>query len=265
MYAPLELAESFIHAGELDDALITLDHHLADEPDDNAARRLRIEVLLRLPNRVQDALAALNDLRTPTADDQLQRAHVLEILGDEEGAFAAIEQAWALRPDLRNADLLLQFLYRRHDSTRALDILADLPQGWKWLSWSGDFYALRGDHPRAVEDYCLALDQLAQGDKSALSETQRAHLLLKRADAYRRLRRFADADADYRAAEAIIPNDPLIPFNRGLLVYEQGNLRQALPLCRDALDSAPEALRDLMRNTLMDEPRYRALGQALLV
>jgi tetratricopeptide (TPR) repeat protein len=265
MHAPLELAESFIRAGELNHALEALDQHLVAAPDDADARRLRIDVLLRLPGRASDALSALNNLKPLTADDHLQRANILEILGDEVGAFAAVEQAWMEHSDLRSAELMLRFLQRWGESARGLELLADLPKTWKWLGWSGDFYALRGDYSIAEEHYCSSLEQLERIEPSAITETQRAHLLLKRADAYRRLKRFADADADYRTVEAIIPDDPLIPFNRGLLIYEQGNLRGALPLCRDAMDHAPDALRDLMRNTLMDEPRYRTLAQALLV
>lgn len=265
MYQPLELAEALIHAGELDDALATLDQHLAAVPDDSAARRLRIDVLLRLPGRAKDALAEMDTLTTPTPDDLLQRAQLLEMLGDEDGAFAAVAQSWGQRPELRTGELLLRFLYQRHEADRALELLVDLPKTWKWLGWCGDFHSMRGDFSIAADHYSDALIQLDQTEKNAITETQRAHLLLKRADAYRRLKRYADADADYRAAEAIIPDDPLIPFNRGLLIYEQGNLRQALPLCRDALDHAPETLRDYMRNLLMDEPRYRTLAQALLV
>ncbi|MEO8395341.1 MAG: tetratricopeptide repeat protein, partial [Chloroflexota bacterium] len=173
-------------------------------------------------------------------------------------------QAWSAHHDLRSAELLLSALFRRGETKRALELLADLPKSWKWLGWSGDFYALKGDTAIAAEHFCSAIDQLDQAEKNPLTETQKAHLLLKRADAYRRLKRYEEAEADYRAAEAIIPGDPMIPFNRGLLIFEQGRLRAALPLCRDALDHAPEGLREHMRRVLTTDPRYNTLVQALL-
>lgn len=264
MHTPIELAEAFIQTGELGDALDALNQHLEATPDDQAVRRLRASVLLHLPGHEREALLDLDALAAPTADDLLLRAQTLEALGDPAGAFTAIEQAWTTYHDPRSAELLLSALHRRGESARALELLADLPKNWNWLGWSGDFYALKGELATAAEYFCSAIDQLDQGEKSGLTEAQKAHLLLKRADAYRRLKRYAEAEADYRAAEAIIPSDSMIPFNRGLLVYEQGHLRQALPLCRDALDHAPEGLREHMRRVLTNDPRYNTLVQALL-
>ena len=264
MHTPLELAEAFIQTGELSDALDALNQHLEANSDDQMARRLRADVLMHLPGRAREALADLDALTTASADDLLLRAQILEPLGAREAAFAAVEQAWKEHHDPRSAELLLTALYRRGETDRALLLLADLPKTWNWLGWSGDFYALKGETAIASEHFCSALDQLDQGEKNGLTETQKATLLLKRAEAYRRLKRYADAEADYHAAEAIIPTDPMIPFNRGLLIYEQGHLRQALPLCRDALDHAPEGLRDHMRRVLTNDPKYKTLVQALL-
>ncbi len=259
MHTALELAEAFIQAGELDDALAALDEHLAEYPDDSDVRRLRIDVLLRLPGR---ARAALDDLGL-LPDDPLLRYQIFERLGDHAAAFAAVEQAWDQAPDPRTAELLLRLLEQRREVEKALRVLADLPKTSNWLEWSGDFHALKGDCPAAVEYFCAALDLLADSN-DPLIRIRCAHLLLKRAESYRKMKSWAQAEADYRAAETIIPDDPLILFNRGLLIYEQGHLRQALPLCRDALDHAPEGLRAHMRAVLTDEPRYRTLAQALL-
>ena len=264
MHTPIELAEAFIQTGELADALDALNQHLEATPDDANARRLRASVLLHLPGRERDALADLDALAVLTADDGLLRAQTLETLGDPTGAFAALEQAWVAYHDPRSAELLLRALYKRGEAAPALELLADLPKSWNWLGWSGDFYALKGELAIAAEHFCSALEQLDSAEKNGLTEVQRANLLLKRAEIYRRLKRYAEAEADYQAAEAIIPSDPMIPFNRGLLIYEQGKLRAALPLCRDALDHAPEGLRDHMRRILTNDPRYKTLVQALL-
>jgi tetratricopeptide (TPR) repeat protein len=264
MHSPLELAQTFIETGELSDALDALNQQLQAAPEDQIARHLRAEVLMHLPGHAREALADLDALAAESADDLLLRAQLLEQLGEPEAAFAAIEQAWHKHHDLRSAELLLSALYRRGEIDQALGLLADLPKTWNWLGWSGDFYALKKQDAIASEHFCSALDQLDQAQKNGITETQKAHLLLKRAEAYRRLKRYEDAEADYRSAEAIIPNDPMIPFNRGLLTYEQGHLRQALPLCRDALDHAPEGLREHMRRVLTSDPRYHTLVQALM-
>ncbi len=260
----LELAELFIRAGELSEALDALNAELESQPDDQAALRLRANLLTHLPGRGREALTDLDTLSEATLDDHLLRIHVLDTLGDHDAAFEVIERLWMDRGDAQSVTLMLRALQRRGEFDRALELLADLPKSWNWLGWSGDFYALKGDYSIAAEHFCSAIDQLEHAERNPLSETQRAHLLLKRADAYRRLKQYADADADYRSAEAIIPSDPMIPFNRGLLIFEQGDLRRALPLCRDAMDHAPDALRDHMRNVLMDNPRYHMLAQALM-
>lgn len=266
MVVLMERAEAFLRAGELDDALAALDEQLQAYPDDaeaEAAARLRIDVLIRLPGRANEALAELSKLPELTPDDAVARLGALFLLG-VAGAGDALVQAYRRYPDHPAlADLALAVLYARRASDEALALLADLPKTPDWLTWSGKFYALKGDDRVAAEHYCTALDLLGN-PTDPLLKLRRAGVLLLRAAAYHRLKQYADADADYRAAEAIIPDDPLIPFNRGLLVFEQSNLRGALPLCRDALDRAPDALRDHMRHALLDEPRYRPLAQALL-
>ena len=259
MTASLELAEAFIHAGELEEALNALTEHLHTHPADAAARRLRASVAARLPDRAREALADLDALETLTAADHLLRWRVLDNLGDADAALAALEASCTLDPDPRATELLLGVLLRRGEPDRALALLADLPKTWAWLGWSGDFYVLKGDDRVAAEHFCSALDELAKRESSALIAAQRARLLLRRADAYRRLRRFDDADADYAAAAAIIPDDPLIGFNRGLVACERGDLDSALLLCAAALDAAPDALRDHMRAALADPP-YAALA-----
>ena len=217
MPTPLELVEAFISAGELEEAVAVLDEYLDTHTHDTEAIRLRAELLVRLPGRARDALYDLDHLPERSADDHLLRASAFDALGDQDGVFAAIEQAYAANPDLRNVDLLLNQLYKRGDSERALNLLADLPKTWHWFSLTGDFHALTGDYVTAEVDYSAALDDLAQAEPSAINDLRRAYLLLRRAEVYQRLERFADADADYAAASAIVPNDPTIAALRRAL------------------------------------------------
>ncbi len=119
------------------------------------------------------------------------------------------------------AELLLQYLYRRGDIAEAILLLVQLPKTWRWFAWRGDFSALLGENAGAILIYGAALHDLARGEDSAIKATQRANLLLKRAEVNRRLRRWADADADYQAASAIIPNDPTIAQQREALAVER--------------------------------------------
>lgn len=219
--SPLEVAEAFILAGELPDALDLLAAHLQIHPGDQAVLRLRASVAARLPDRARDALADLDALDSLTAADHLLRARIFEDLGDSDSALAALEAAYRLDADPRTAERLLQVLYKRNDVDRALRLLAGLPESWNWLGWHGDFYALSGDDAAAEAYYCSALDRLAQVEASPLIVPQRAALLLKRAEIYRRLERWSDAEADYAAASAIIPNDATIAALRAQIAADR--------------------------------------------
>ncbi len=221
MVSPRELAEAFLQAGELEDACAALDQLLESQPTDSEARRLRAAVLLRLPGRQRDALRDLDAIREPTSDDYLLRAQICAVLGDDDGAITALWQAWNESRELRTADLLLQHLYQRGEFARGLHLLVQLPKTWRWLAWRGDFTVLLGEDAGAIVDYGAALDDLARAEDSALLATQQAYLLLKRAEVNRRLKRWAEADADYQAAGAIIPNDPTIPAFRAQITAEQ--------------------------------------------
>lgn len=266
MIDPLTTAETLILAGELDAALDILDAHLQSAADDLAARRLRADVLRHLPDRARDALAefdALAEISALTVEEEIHRYHLRAGLGDPNQALARLEAAWTAHGDLRLAELLLRAFYAQGATARAFALLVDLPKTWRLLEWSGDFYALNGDDRVAAEYYCSAVDQLDEADADPLRAAAKADLLLKRADVYRRMERFADADADYEAANAIMPDDAGIPFQRGLLRFERGELAEAVTLIRAALDSAPESLRASLWAALHAEPRYAPLVAAL--
>lgn len=280
----LALAEAYIHAGELREALAALDAHLAAHPDEDQARRLRARLQMGMAQADDQALlrAALDDLERiaqPDADDHHWRSIILQRMGDSAGARTAMRHALMLRPrDERLAERLIALCLEAGDHEQAEHVLQailrdDMPNRWRWLIWQGDIAARRGNDEAAAASYSAALDEmtlrLGNGSGNALIENMRAQTLIKRAAAHNLLRRFAAADADYAAAERIIPDDPMIPFQRGLILYAAGNasqtaLRRALPMLRDALDAAVPALRDQMRDMLLDNPLYRPLAQALL-
>jgi tetratricopeptide (TPR) repeat protein len=140
------------------------------------------------------------------------------------------------------------------------------PPNWRWLRWRGEISALRSDFSRSVHHYSGALEHL-EGSMDTLNNplaaNLKAQILLKRADAYQRLQSWAEADADYAAAERIIPNDPMIPFNRGLIAFRQGESERGIELCRNAYVSAPAVLRDEMRKALAEDERYAPIAATL--
>ncbi|NDJ60618.1 MAG: tetratricopeptide repeat protein [Chloroflexi bacterium] len=269
MYSPLELAAAFIQAGELDEALDALNTYLAAHADDARVRRWRIGVLRRMESadHLRAALADLDQLAALTADDHIHRSVIHERLGDQASAISALRAGHAQHPDdHRITERLLQLLFAHDDLDEAAAILAALPPTWRWLTLSGDLAVRRGDAQTALAHYSAALTDLERylaGMEPIFADGLRANLLFKRAHLYRDRDQFDDAAADYRAAEQIIPDDPLLPFNRGLLAYLRGDDSEAIRLCRAALDSAAPALHDHMTHVLGGDARFAELWQTL--
>ena len=260
-YTPLQMAEAFIHAGELSDALDALDQQPGDE-----ARRLRAAVLLRL-DQPQAALAELAQVATPTAQDHVQRSVMLERGGDMDGALAAMQAARGMQPENeRMTERVLNLLLARNDLQAALALVREQPRTWRWLQWEGDVLVLLGDDQKATAHYGLALAQLeAQHDPAAVRYVTPAlaRLLLARAHAYRRLDDLDSAEAHYTAAAQLVPDEPAIPFYHGLLLAQRGDAAGALALCREALEAAPPVLRDALWREIAGDGRYGQLAQGL--
>ena len=60
-----------------------------------------------------------------------------------------------------------------------------------------------------------------------------------------------------------MPDDPLIAFNRGLVAFLQGEIKQAIMLCQNALQTPNAALKQQMWDTLESDPMYADLLPAL--
>jgi hypothetical protein len=161
-YDALQLAEAFIQAGELPDALDALNAHLATQADDADALRLRAALRLRL-RTVDDLRAGLADLEAlqePTADDHIQRSIILGELAEWPAARDAAMAARALRPaDERIAERYLLTLGRCGEYAAARTLLESLPRTWRWLEWAGDLARDAGD-PLAAQHYTAALAHL---------------------------------------------------------------------------------------------------------
>lgn len=284
-YQPLQLAEAFLKAGELEDALDALDAALDADPTSDDARRLRAGVLARLPgtSNTARALDDLHALAHPTAEDALLESRLVQAAQDTAAAIGVTEAALARFPgDPRLSERLLGLLRETGEHAKAEALLADFPGGdWRWQAWRGDFAADRGDDRAAVRHYTVALDLIAfaQGipaqpvrmtqdaaDLDAASMTiaaSAARLLLSRAHAHRRAGNRSAAGDDYAQAAVLLPGDPAIPFYRGMLAALEGDLAAAVPLCRDALRAAPAPLRRILHAELAADPRLLDLANRL--
>ncbi len=266
MYTSLELAEVYLQTGELNYALEALNAHIAESPQDDYARRLRIEVLIDMPNGINLALADLDDISALTARDYGLRGRIMSKLGDLSAAAAAFEQAWKLRP-MSYAEPYLMLLKKLGNTDRALEVLSSIPKAWHWFSWGGEIHMLRGDHEAALQHFSEAVEQLDTVIESMKDprffRAVKANLLIKRGKVYHQLKRILEADADYREAGSLLTHDATIPFNRGLLHAEQGDLANAISLCREGWDRANADLREEMREELITDPRYQPILEAI--
>jgi len=185
-YSPMQMAEAFINAGEISDALDVLNTHLDANPEDQAARRLRAAVRLRLddPAEYRAALADMDALSALDADDLVQRSIILQRLGDWAGANVAMEQARTLKPDddrITERYLTTLEMSGQRDVARAL--VNKLPQTWRWQQIAGDLARNAGDLKAAVNHYTAALQGLEQKmdtTHDAFGANLKAVLILKR-------------------------------------------------------------------------------------
>jgi len=270
---PLQLAEAFIQYGELNDTLQALSIHLEANPADDAARRLRAAVAIRMREEAHFRLAVsdLNQISEPTPDDDVNRAIALEYLADLDGAMLAVERARAARPqDERIAERYFFMLLARRRFAEAQSLLETMPRTWDWLQKAGDLASEADGPEQAIALYSQALDHLdTQFDASvdAFARPLKANLLASRAHTYAAAGQFPEADADYTAAEALMPDDAMLAFWHSFIAADLGDHARAVDLCRAAYEKAGEGWRAQMVETLKimrDSGRYAALADAIL-
>jgi tetratricopeptide (TPR) repeat protein len=267
-YSPLELAAAFIQTGELNDALEALDAHLAQQPQDDRARRMRIGVCKHLGDgHLNTALTDFAQIHTPKAEDYIQHSTLLEQVGRADDALYVLAAAHSRWPEHeRLTERYLHLLLAHGKTDTALTVVRGQPHVWRWLQWEGDTLAAQGDDTLATARYGLALaqleDQVTDSNARYFAPIQ-ARLLLARAGAYRRLGMFDQADEHYTDAGKLIPDDPAIPFNQGLLAWQRGDSERALSLCQKALEAASRSLRAHLLAELDAEPDLNTLRVAL--
>lgn len=267
-YTPLQLAEAFIQTGELQDALDALNQHLDVNPADDNARRMRAQVLMR-KRRLEDLLAALSDLKqlgTPSMQDRLTVAILMEQIGDFQAAVDTLAQLYAEHPqDEPIAERYFWMLLARGQYEQAAQILATMPRTSDWLTKAGDLATENGHEDEAPQYYTEAIKQLGVEFDLSIDNFARpihANLLMSRAQAYATLGKFHEASEDYAAAQAVMPDDPLIGFWHSFVQLELGHIQEAVVTCRLALETPNENLKSRMIDYLKsraDNPQFAPL------
>jgi tetratricopeptide (TPR) repeat protein len=264
-YTPMQLAEAFLKTGEIQDALEALNQELSASPDNEEARRLRIQVLSTLAGEanLHQALADFASLSQPSAQDYQRLSILQERLADTPAATVSIAKARELAPaDERLTERHLDLLLAQKDYQAALSLVRQQASAWRWLEHEGDILALLGDDTTAAARYGTVLNQLEQFEgvmRLDYLQALKARVLLARAHSHRRLAQSDMAQQDYQTAQALLPKDPTIAFNLGLLELQRGDKNAALKQCQDALASASETLKNEMLNSLDNEDFKAAL------
>lgn len=268
-YTPLELAQVFIKTGELQDALDALATQLEQHPDDDETRRLRAQVLLRLPSpdNLRTALEDLDSLPQKQLEDHVLESIVHERAGQPDKAIHAMQIAHRTAPhDPRINERLIDLLITHADYQEALRLIQAQPRTRGWLEREADLLVKMGQDTMATARYGLALSHMDQTFDVANNQTHaamKARVLMARGNAYRRLGQIDTARDHYIQARSLMPDDPALDFNLGLLAASDNQPEKALSLCQNALKQAAPALRAEMLQALTDE-KYRTLSQHLV-
>ncbi len=279
----LDAAEAWLSAGEINEALDALNGFLrldsrrgnwiGDPIRRNIGLRLRAGILARHSdeNSLRAALDDLDTLDGPLSpDDHLLRSVIYERLGRIDEALASVQRGCArhqrhARLAERHINLLRGAGHLDEARQVAAAWISASPVDWRWQRWAAELAAESGDDNAALLHYEAAREQLATfaGDSADPTYTPMiAALMLAQAAALARLDRLAEADVLYIQAAELMPDDPLIAFNRGLLAARRGDLDTATALCEQGLRAGSPDLQAHMRQSL-DDSQYDRLRQRL--
>lgn len=266
-YTAMQLAEAFLKTGELDDALEALNQHLQEQPNDDDARRLRVQILMRQDSSA-NALSDLEAIQNKTANDYLTQSIILEHDDNVVAAVTAIRQAIQLDENSeRLIERHLNLLIKAKDYQAALALIQEQERTWQWLEREGDVFVLLGDDVLATARYGLVLSQLSDFEDKMSKEYLQAlklRVILARANAYHRLEQLDTAEEHYRAAQNILPDDASITFNLGLLEFLRGNETEAIQQCQAALSQLSDTMRDNMLSAIREDERYQTFVKKLI-
>jgi tetratricopeptide (TPR) repeat protein len=203
----LEQAHALLLTGDVDDALALL-----ASADDDAARRLRAQVLAR-SGRPVNALADLDRLAQPTHEDYLLRARLLNALERPREAAAVLESLHAAAPqDKRLCELLYDQLMAMGEAQAAVEVARPLSEDWRWRMRLAEAEAEAGQPAAALAHYEQALHALRTRHPASIPpylHSAYVSALIGAASAAIDCEQFAQARA-YLATAAAHSDDPAI-------------------------------------------------------
>jgi tetratricopeptide (TPR) repeat protein len=139
-----------------------------------------------------------------------------------------------------------------------------MPTTWRWQQWRGDVAVAQHDWQSARTYYETALAALEDDNRFAWVVAVKARLHFALAEACIQMGDYTHAGIQYAAAEHLVPNDPMIAFNRGLLAFAQGNSDEAVRLCKEAYSNANTTIQEHMAHTLRGDLRYNDFSTKVL-
>lgn len=271
--ALLKTADAFLQFGEVDDALAALDEAVQVAPDDPLPYLRRAEILTSAGRDLRQALADLDRaaaLGMDTVRLHFRRMIVLAELGEIAAARTAHTQALHLQADdPRLWDWGVRLAVLAGDLAGALALIRRVrekqPGVFGWARREAALLLQTGDLAAARDAFTALIAAGAPADPTpgAWEASQWVEIYLARAETYRRLGDFDAALADLACAEKHLPDDPGIPFGRGLVAWARGDSDGAFPLLRAGLESAAPGVREEFWRALADYPRLSDLRAAV--
>ncbi len=256
-YSPLQVAEAFIQAGELTDALETLDQ--ADNDDE--VFRLKASICTRLDDEEYLILALQNlvAIEEKTPEDYILQSIVLERQVYITEALITLAQAVADFPEHeRLLERYIQLLAQQSQISTARTIIAGKTD-WHWKQWAGDLALRAGDYHNAELNYTHAITAAQSLAQTKAFQAIIARLYLARAEVFQTIAQYAAAEADLRNALGFVPDDTSIHFKIGVIQALQGKTKTAQRTCKEALRDVSFDLYNQLVASLSDELRAQLI------
>jgi Tfp pilus assembly protein PilF len=256
-YAPHQLAEAYLQAGEVSDALAVLDSHLAQSPDDETCHHLRAEIRLR----VGDFSGAAEDFSRITnlqPESVILYSVALVNIGKTHDALHQLSLAY--EADNRHEALVMRYvelLIAEGDISTARHIihqqLTITTSPHYWHIRLGDVLVMNHQPAEAIPHYTRAIKALSpQADAGSHIGVMVGGWLCRRAAAFATYGDKNSALKDYASAQKLLPDDGMILVNMGLLMLSH-NPTQALAYVQDAWARASVMMRQRIREVVPDE------------
>ncbi len=233
--AQTSIAQLQITAGNVPGAAYSLTKALSEQPNHLPARVLmaRVEQLQGEPDKAEQRARQIAAEHPKSAIGVGLLADLASARGNLAAATPLYRQARTLENNAATTLALMRALAAQGQVPEALDIgrqrLRQAPSEAPIQLMVADLLGRTGRFPEAIQAYNAML-KLEPLNVEAMNNLANAHLQLRDLPAARQVA---------EKAQKIAPNNPLVVDTLGWVMYQQGQIEQALPLLRDARLRAP--------------------------